>query len=311
MDFTAFHPELRSVARWLPRGVGRPWFLKLSRLFPYFPRPKLPDGLTVREVRLDATHPVRVRVIAPPPQGAPRPVILWIHGGGYILGAAKQDDATCARLAKRLGVTVVSVDYRLAPEHPFPAPLEDCFAAYEYIHREAAALGVDPSRLVIAGQSAGGGLAAALTLLIHDRKRPAPRLQVLVYPMLDDRTALRQVDDRFHRLWDSASNRYGWTSYLGREPGSPDVSDHVASGRRADFSGLPPTWLGVGTRDLFHDEDVAYASKLRDAGVPTTLEVVDGAFHAFDMIAPKASVSERFFASKVAAIQRATGDGAP
>ena len=234
-------------------------------------------------------------------QGA-RPCVYAIHGGGYVMGRAKQDDRLCGRLAARLGVTVVSVDYRLAPEHPFPTPLEDCFAAYEFVHREAASLGVDPARLVIAGQSAGGGLAAALTLLVHDRQRPAPRLQLLLYPMLDDRTATREHDGTHHRLWDAESNRYGWASYLARTAGSDGISDHAAPARRRDLGGLPPAWIGVGTCDLFHDENLAYAAQLRAAGVPTTLEVVDGAFHAFDAVLPKAKVSQRFFESQVAAI---------
>lgn len=303
MGTDAFHPELRSVARWLPRGVGRPWLVKLVRRVP-LPSARLPAGITLREVALEPSSTVRVRVIGPS-GGEPRPVMLWIHGGGYVMGRAKQDDALCARFAKRLGVTVVSVDYRLAPELPFPGPLEDCFAAYDFVHREAASLGVDPARLVIAGQSAGGGLAAALTLLVHDRQRPAPKLQLLAYPMLDDRTVTREVDGRHHRLWDAKSNRYGWAAYLGRAGGSEGVSDHAAPARRSDLRGLPPAWIGVGTCDLFHDEDLAYAAQLRAAGVPTTLEVVEGAFHAFDAVVPKAKVSERFFDAQVAAIDEA------
>ena len=209
----------------------------------------------------------------------------------------------CARFADRLDVVVVSVDYRLAPEHPYPTPLEDCFAAFEFLHRHAGELGIDPARLVIGGQSAGGGLAAALTLLVHDRKRPAPTLQLLVYPMLDDRTVLKNVDGRFHRMWNQKSNAYGWRSYLGRAPGSPEVTDHAAPARRVSFVGLPPAWIGVGTLDLFHDEDLAYAARLREAGVPTSVEIVEGAFHGFDAVMPKRPVSQRFFDSQVAAIE--------
>lgn len=305
MGTDAFHPELRSIARWLPRGAGRPWLVKLMRRIPV-PSAKLPEGITVRELAVAPSSAVRVRVIGPS-AGAPRPVMLWIHGGGYVMGTAKQDDGLCGRFAKRLGATVVSVDYRLAPESPFPVPLEDCFAAYEFVHREAALLGVDPARLVIGGQSAGGGLAAALALLVHDRERPAPKLQLLVYPMLDDRTVTREVDGRHHRLWDAKSNRYGWASYLGRADASTGISDHAAPARRSDFRGLPPAWIGVGTCDLFHDEDLAYAAQLRAAGVPTTVEVVEGAFHGFDAVLAKAKVSERFFDAQVAAIEAALG----
>lgn len=228
---------------------------------------------------------------------------MWIHGGGYVLGSAQQDDSLCARFAERLDVVVVSVDYRLAPEHPYPTPLEDCFAAFEFMHRHAGELGIDPARLVIGGQSAGGGLAAALTLLVHDRKRPAPALQLLVYPMLDDRTVLKNVDGRFHRMWDQKSNAYGWRSYLGRAPGSIGVTDHAAPARRKSFVGLPPAWIGVGTLDLFYDEDLAYAARLREAGVSTSVEIVEGAFHGFDAVMAKRPVSERFFEAQVAALE--------
>lgn len=306
MSASPFHPDLQRAARWLPRGVGRGWLVKVMRALP-MPTPRLPTGVTVRERALDGRGNASVRIIGAADGGTPRPALLWIHGGGYVIGRAKQDDGLCARFVKALGVTVVSVDYRLAPEHPFPTPVEDCFAAYELLHREAAALGVDPSRVVIGGQSAGGGLAAALALLIHDRGRPAPRLQLLVYPMLDDRTVLRAVDDRHHRLWDAPSNRLGWTSYLGREPGGAEVPDHAAPARRAELRGLPAAWIGVGTCDLFHDEDVAYAERLRQAGVGVELERVDGAFHGFDAALPNAPVSQRFFDAQCAAIARALG----
>ncbi len=305
MHPTDFHPDLRAVARWLPRGVAKAWLLPLLRRLPA-PSQKLPAGVTVTERPLDGRGPASLRILrSTPSDGPPRPAVLWIHGGGYVIGRAKTDDARCAHLAKRLGATVFSVDYRLAPEHPFPTPLDDCLAAYELLHRDASALGVDPSRMVIAGLSAGGGLAAALVLRAHDRGLPPPALQLLVYPMLDDRTVLRTVDDRLHRLWNPASNRLGWTSYLGREPGGEGISDHAAPARRIDLRGLAPAWIGVGTADLFLDEDVAYATRLREAGVPVTLDVVEGAFHGFDAVAPGAPVSRRFFDAQVEAIERA------
>lgn len=296
-----FHADLRVAAMFLPRGVGAPWIVRMMRRMP-IPAGKLPAGLTLTERRFGAAG---IRVIGAPVDGTPRPAMLWIHGGGYVIGAAQQDDGICARFAERLGVVVVSVDYRLAPEHPFPAPLDDCIAAYEYVLTEAHSLGIDTTRLVIAGQSAGGGLAAALVLALQDRGLPLPLLQVLVYPMLDDRTVTRPVDGRVHRVWDQRSNRYGWTSYLGREPGGPAVPDLAAPARREALGGLPPTWIGVGTADLFHDEDLAYARRLREAGVPVELEVVEGAFHGFDAVLPKAGVSRAFFESQAAAIERA------
>ena len=300
-----FHPDLRAAARWLPRGLARAWLIPLLQRLPALSRP-LPEGVTVTERALPGRGGASVRVIgASLRDDVARPAVLWIHGGGYVMGRAKTDDAHCARLAKRLGATVLSVDYRLAPKHPFPTPLDDCLAAYELLLREAPSLGVDPARVVIGGMSAGGGLAAALVLRAHDRGLPPPALQLLVYPMLDDRTALREVDDRMHRLWNPASNRVGWSAYLGRAPGGDDVPDHAAPARRRDLSGLAPAWIGVGTADLFHDEDLAYAARLRDAGVPVSLEVVDGAFHGFDVVSPGAPVSRRFFDAQIAAIEGA------
>lgn len=284
----AFHPELAGIARWLPRGVARSWTLPLFRAIPT-PRARLPAGVTLDERRVNG---VPVRVIGAP--GA-RAAVLWIHGGGYVIGAAAQDDAVCASMAQQLGVAVVSVDYRLAPEHPFPAPLDDCFAAYDAL---------DDGPVVVAGQSAGGGLAAALVQRLCDAGRRRPALQALVYPMLDDRTVLRPppVDPR---MWDAPSNAFGWRSYLGRDPTEDAPPPYAAPGRRDDLAGLPPAWIGVGTADLFHDEDVAYAARLRAAGVPVTLEVVPGAFHGFETVAPRAAVSRAFVASLLDAMRAA------
>lgn len=296
-----FHPDLQTAAKFLPTGVARPWLVRLMRWVP-LPKIALPEGLTLEEHQLGTAS---VRVIAPRRDGTRRPVLIWIHGGGYIVGAAQQDDTLCARFAKRLNAVVVNVEYRLAPEHPFPAPLDDCLAAFDFVHANAAKLEVDVSRLAIGGQSAGGGLAAALVLRIRDLGRPMPKFQLLVYPMLDDRTVLKPVDDRQLRVWDSKSNRLGWTSYLGREPGSPDVSDHAAPARRQDFSGLPATWIGVGSRDLFHDEDLAYATQLRAAGVQTSVDVIEGAFHGFDALLPGKKVSRDFFDLQARALESA------
>ncbi|KWX66769.1 alpha/beta hydrolase [Mycobacterium sp. NAZ190054] len=226
------------------------------------------------------------------------PALLWIHGGGYVIGDAAQDDVLCRRFARELGATVASVNYRLAPEHPYPAPVEDCYAALTWLSRLPS---VDPARVAIGGASAGGGLAAALALVARDRGEIAVAAQVLVYPMLDDRTVHRKgLDNPGHRLWNQSSNRFGWRAYLGdADP------DEAVPARRVDLAGLPPAWIGVGTLDLFHDEDLAYAERLREAGVPCEVMVVDGAFHGFDGIAPKASVSVSFFNSQCALLRTA------
>ncbi|PRC42296.1 alpha/beta hydrolase [Mycobacterium sp. ITM-2017-0098] len=226
------------------------------------------------------------------------PALLWIHGGGYVIGEAAQDDVLCRRFAKELGATVVSVDYRLAPEHPYPTPVEDCYAALRWMAKLPS---VDPERVAIGGASAGGGLAATLALLARDRGEIPLAAQLLVYPMIDDRTVERSgLDNPGHRLWNQSSNRFGWRAYLG------DADPNVAvPARRDDLAGLPPAWIGVGTLDLFHDEDLAYAERLRAAGVPCEVMVVDGAFHGFDGIAPKADVSQSFFNSQCALLRNA------
>lgn len=221
-------------------------------------------------------------------------VVLWIHGGGFVMGRPEQDDWYASHLARDLDVVVVSMRYRLAPEHPFPAALDDCHAAWCWVRDRADDLGVDPGRVIVAGASAGGGLAASLVQRLRDEGGPQPLAQVLVYPMLDDRTAVRrELDGRFPR-WTNRSNRTGWTAYLDGQPGAATLPEYAAPARRADLAGLPPAWIGVGTLDLFHDEDVEYARRLREAGVPITLDVVPGAYHGFDGDAADSLVSQAF-----------------
>lgn len=190
---------------------------------------------------------------------------------------------------------IATVQYRLSPEHPYPGPIEDCYAALSWLYQHATEFGVKADRIAVGGASAGAGLAAGLVLRAHDRGEIPVAFQLLIYPMLDDRTTLRtDIDESRLRLWSTKSNRFGWTSYLGRQPGSADVPDHAAPARRQNLSGLPPAWVGVGTCDLFHDEDVLYARRLSEAGVPVTLKVVEGAFHGFDLIGAQAPVVRDF-----------------
>lgn len=245
----------------------------------------LPSGIDVRLQR-----PVGV--------SAPGPALLWIHGGGYIMGSARQDDTLCRKFARTLGITVATLDYRLAPEYPYPAALEDCYSVLTWL---AALPAVDPQRVAFGGGSGGGGLAAALAFWVRDRGDITPVLQVLAYPMLDDRTSGRsEIDASGHRLWSFNSNRFGWSAYL--DDADPAVA---VPARHEDLAGLVPAWMGVGSHDLFHDEDLAYAGRLKAAGVPCHLEVVDGAFHIFDRLAPKAQVSQSFFNSQCAALREA------
>lgn len=234
--------------------------------------------------------------------------LLWLHGGGMVLGRASQDDRLCADTARALGMPVVSVEYRLAPEHPFPAPLDDAHAGWVWLQRNAAALGVDPARIAVGGESAGGGLAASLAQRLHDEGRGAAA-QWLFCPMLDDRTAARrELDAVDHFVWNNRRNAVGWRSLLDAEPGGR-APRYAAAARRDDLRGLPPAWIGVGDIDLFFEEDRAYAERLRAAGVGAALDVVPGAPHGFESWAPDAEVTRAFLARARAWLARAL-DGA-
>ena len=249
---------------------------------------------------------VRVRVYRPDDQPGRLPALLWIHGGGYVMGDIEQDDRLMKQLAKRIGCVAASVDYRLAPEHPFPAPVEDCYAALKWLSANAGELGVDPSRIAIGGASGGGGLCAGLALMTRDRREVKPSFQLLIYPMIDDRNvtpASHAITDP--RVWNRESNRLGWKAYLGRDGGGPDVSPYAAASRATDLTGLPPAYIPVGALDLFIDENIEYAQRLIQAGVPTELHVYPGAFHGFDLFAPSAKVSKQFKADRDDALKRA------
>ena len=289
-----FHPDLRRVARYTPKQIVTPVTVPFMRAAERLLWRRTPDDVEV----LTLSSGVGVRLFRPTGVSGRAPALLWIHGGGYVIGRAAQDDQLCRRFARELGATIASVDYRMAPEHPYPAALEDCYAALQWLVRLPS---VDRSRVAIGGASAGGGLAAALALLTRDRGEIPLAAQLLVYPMLDDRTVDRKdLNNPGLRLWNQSSNKYGWSAYLGGA--DPEVA---VPARREDLSGLPPAWVGVGTLDLFHDEDLAYAERLKAAGVPCEVEVVQGAFHGFDGIVPKAHVSQSFFNSQCAMLREA------
>lgn len=232
--------------------------------------------------------------------------LLWIHGGGMVMGTPEQDDLWLSRVADALGVLVVSVDYRLAPEDPFPAGLDDCMAALRWLHGSAAELGVEPTRLAVGGASAGGGLAAAVALRARDEGGPPLCFQLLNYPMLDDRTVLR--DDHGGTgafVWTPRSNRFGWSAYLGGEPREDDDRVHAAPARATDLSGLPPAWIGVGQLDLFYEEDVEYARRLTDAGVACELVDEPGMYHGADQLVRNAARMRAYQQSMIDALRRA------
>ena len=254
----------------------------LAALFGMLPAPVI-EGVTSedRHVPGPAGDPdVLVRVYQPTVRPASLPAILWIHGGGYVLGDMASDDAHCCGLAKRVNCVVVSVEYRLAPEHPFPAPVEDCYAALKWLASHAAELGVDPQRIAIAGASAGGGLTAGLALLARDRGEVQVAFQLPIYPMIDDRNITPSSQTVTEpRTWNRQANLLGWQAYLGRAPGSDGVSPYAAATRATDLAGLPPTYIPVGELDLFLDENIEYAQRLIQAGVPTELHIYLSLIH--------------------------------
>jgi acetyl esterase/lipase len=248
---------------------------------------------------------VFVRIYQPTDRPHTLPALLWIHGGGYVLGSVERDDLLAKHLARIGQCVVASVEYRLAPEYPFPAPVEDCYAALKWLSAHSTELGVNKSRIAIGGASAGGGLAAGLALLTRDRAEVEVSFQLLIYPMIDDRNiapASQAVPDTF--VWTRENNRMGWRAYLGCEPGGADVSPYAAAARATDLKGLPPAYIPVGDLDLFLDENITYAQRLLAAGVPSELHVYPGAFHGFNGFVPSAEISRRFNAERDSALKR-------
>lgn len=266
------------------------------------------DGVRRDEVLIagpDGAADIRLVIWTPPNLEKPAPALLMIHGGGYVLGSPEMIAGAARRYATQCGCIVVTPAYRLAPEANWPAPVDDCFAALAWLAAEAERLGIDRARIAIGGESAGGGLAAALAIRARDAGGPAIVFQLLVYPMLDDRTRPHPL--RGALVWPHASNVFGWRSLLGTEPGSDAVPSAAVPARVSDLSGLPPAFIGVGALDLFADEDIDYARRLIASGVPTDLVVVAGAYHGFDLAVPDAAVSREFTGSLHRALRRAFG----
>ncbi|NUR93615.1 MAG: alpha/beta hydrolase [Nonomuraea sp.] len=254
----------------------------------------------------DGDPDVRVRIYRPAGEGTNRPGLYWIHGGGMIIGVPEIDDAMMIEYVEQLGVVVVSVDYRLAPENPHPAPVEDCYAGLVWTAKNAGELGIDPARLAVGGASAGGGLAAATVLLARDRGGPEVAFQLLVCPMLDDRNTTPSSQEFTEAVvWDRAANLYGWAALLGDRAGGDDVSPYAAPARATDLAGLPPAFVDVGELEVFRDEDIDYAQRLARAGVSTEFHLYPGAFHGFDGMIPGAELSRRARATRLAALRRA------
>jgi acetyl esterase/lipase len=295
--------ELRTPALYLPMTINNRLALRIGRRVLGRPSPSVPGvRLEQRNIEPYGGRPeVGVHVYEPPVRRRPSGALLWIHSGGLISGRPQQDHDLCGRFADELGILVVSVDYRLAPENPFPAGLHDCHTALTWLHRNADALGVDPARIAIGGASAGGGLAAVLAQRAHDDGGLPVAFQLLVYPMLDDRTVLRTDHEGRGRFgWTPASNRFAWSAYLGGRPRADDAPGYAVAARRGDLSGLPPAWIGVGDLDLFYPEDVEYAERLRSVGVDCELHVEPGMYHGADVILPQTVEAMRAFRTRMA-----------
>jgi acetyl esterase len=231
---------------------------------------------------VDGRPGVRVRWYRPAAADRPLPCLVWLHGGAYIMGTLDENDDRLDRMVIELGCAVVSVDWRLAPEHPYPEGLDDAETVWRHVCQDSAAFGLDPARLVVGGASAGAGLAAALCLRLRENGLPQPGLQLLIYPMLDDREvtpSIRAIEDPGHwGLWHLRANRMCWQAYLGPLAGS-DVPPTAVPARAQDLSGLAPAFLAIGDVDGYLGENLDYAARLSHAGVPTELHVYPGVIH--------------------------------
>lgn len=307
LDYDRLDPELAVILPAIPPGLAnitRDSIMALRESMAANAVEPPPSDVEVREERVpSAAGEVPVFVHRRPSEET-QPCLLWMHGGGYILGAAQEDRAR--GIAENLDCTVVSVEYRLAPEHPFPAGPEDCWAALGWVVENADALKIDPGRLAIGGASAGGGMAAGLALMNRDRDGPPLALQLLLYPMIDNLHDTPSGRYTNHPVWNRQTSFNAWEMYLDGTPGE-DASPYAAAARATDLAGLPPAYVCVGSEDLFRDEDIDYARRLIAAGVPCELAVYPGLFHGGDAFMPTAAVSRRLEASYQAALAQRLG----
>jgi acetyl esterase/lipase len=249
------------------------------------PIPELPD-IRSDEIHVESAfggRPIRVLAYRPIKPDGLLPAIVHVHGGGFVMGSPEMKDVENRLFASELKCAIYSVDYRLAPEAPHPAPLEDIYSVFVWLHANARQLGLDPTRIGIKGESGGGGFAAGAALYARDQQGPKFAFQHLIYPMIDDRTAVRKD---LHScvgefVWTQENNHFGWHSLLGEEPGSAHVSPYAAAARAADVAGLPPTYISVGGLDLFLEENMTYADRLSRAGIPVEFHMYPRAYHGF------------------------------
>ncbi len=313
-DLSFVAPELRPFARSLAKGIpdfSTETLPQMRANQAHTPPIALPADLaaitiTERQIPVPEAPAVTVYVVNSDPERS-RPAILHIHGGGFVVGSARTYLPGLRKIAAALDCVVVTVDYRLAPETRYTGSIEDNYASLEWLYERADCLGVDRTRIAVMGESAGGGHAALLAIAARDRGKVPLCFQLLLYPMLDDRTGSTRMPRKNvgTLAWTPASNRFGWESFLGCPPGGPDVPAAAVPARMQNLAGLPPAFIGVGGIDLFVDEDIEYARRLVSAGVTTDLLVVPGAYHGFDIFAPETMLAKRFSAAKMDALRRA------
>ncbi|WP_144796092.1 alpha/beta hydrolase [Microbacterium paludicola] len=276
----------------------------LEAAVPREPNPAVATRVETIPTHDGATIELRIHQPVGDEQQTGRPAIYWVHGGGMVIGAAADDDENLSRYVEETGCVAVAVDYRLAPEYPYPTPQEDNYSGLVWVAEHADELGIDASRIIVGGASAGGGLAASLAIMARDRSGPAIALQLLFCPMLDHRNntpSSHEVTDV--GIWDQVMNGRGWAALLG------DLEDDAITGRASparepNLAGLPPAFIDVGTVEVFRDEAIEYAQRLLTSGVQTELHVWPGGFHGYDSFAADASISHGTQAARLAAVQR-------
>ena len=305
------HPELRAAVAKMGAMAAvtiTPAMLPMARSTMSGTAPKPEAAPAIRELTIPGPRDnpsLRIYVINEGDKGKPRAAILNMHGGGFILGRAADELPALQKTARELDCVIVTVEYRLAPETPFPGSLEDSYAALRWLHANAPSLGADPGGITVMGASAGGGLAAMLAIAARDRGEVPIVFQALHFPMLDDRTGstVQRPRQQGAVMWTPASNRFGWTALLGAPAGSDAAPRGAVPARESDLAGLPPTVIGVGSIDLFYEENVEYARRLAAAGVPVEMAIAPGAYHGFVMV-EDAPVTQRYLQHFNAALAR-------
>lgn len=306
-----YDPELAPIVEVLPRlditdiGAARTMMAMMAEQLPAF---VAPDSLAVETRQVpgpEGAPDLELQILRPKNAPGPLPALYWMHGGGFVMGDAKMDLAALAPIAEGLRAVVISVDYRLAPEHPFPAPVEDCYAGLLWTAAHADELGIDPARLAVGGQSAGGGLAAAVALLARDRKGPSLCFQLLDIPEIDDSLTTRSVQTYVDTpLWDHGNAVISWQAYLG-EDHQGEVSPYAAPARATDLQGLPPAYVATCEFDPLRDEGLQYAQRLVQAGIPTEMHLYPGTFHGASGVGVGTAIAGRMNADLAAALGRA------